>query len=94
MLKRIIGFSAISILSSSISFIFLPLITASLSLEAFADYSFFYSTSGMLTGVFTFGILGLYSIEASTKQGALKFSSWSLLLNFNLFAFILLFLLR
>lgn len=93
MLKKIMGFSAVSLLSSAITFIFLPFITASLSIEAFADYSFFYSLTGMLTGVFTFGIFGLYSIEAAMKVRESKFSSWSLLLNFNLLACILLFVL-
>ena len=81
--KKIFSFSAVSIICSAISFFFLPLITSVLTLDGFADYSFYYSFSGMLTGVFSFGTYALYSIEFANPNKSSHNETWSLLLNLN-----------
>lgn len=84
MLKRLLSFSVVSLFISSVSFVFLPFITATLSLEEFATYSFYYTLCGMLTSVCCFGTIALLSIEVANDENRSSFESLDFLLSVNL----------
>lgn len=67
-MKNIFSLSLVSLVASSISFIFLPFISAQLTLESFAEYSFLYSIGVVLASTFLFGTSSSYSLAIAEQD--------------------------
>lgn len=93
-MKSFLLFSLVSFFSSALAFIFLPLISATLTLDSFADYSFLYSVSVVLSSAFLFGCPASYSLAVAEKNEDYAAKSLKLFLLSNFFlGFLLLFFL-
>lgn len=68
MIKTVMVLSVVSLFSSVIVFLFLPVLASTLSLSAFADYSFYYAATGVFASVCLFGAPASFSIAAAEKN--------------------------
>ncbi len=74
------------------AFLFLPYISASLSMASFADYSFLYSLSAVLSGVYIFGTTASYSLASAEKNDTYASDSIQMFYTVNIFLTVLAFL--
>lgn len=91
-MKKVFTLSLVTLISSSVAFLFLPYISASLSMASFADYSFLYSLSAVLSGVYIFGTTASYSLAAAEKNEIYASDSVQMFYSVNVFLTVLAFL--
>ncbi|GAA65014.1 hypothetical protein P20311_2818 [Pseudoalteromonas sp. BSi20311] len=82
-MKKLFTLSLITLVSSSVAFLFLPYISASLSMVSFADYSFLYSLSAVLSGVYIFGTTASYSLAAAEENDVYASDSLQMFFSVN-----------
>ncbi|MBC3229582.1 lipopolysaccharide biosynthesis protein [Serratia fonticola] len=68
MYKKLFGFSGITVFASILGFLLLPLVTKVLQVDAFGEYSLYYSISVVLASVFLFGTPSSYSLVFAEKS--------------------------
>lgn len=93
MYKKLFGFSGITVFASILGFLLLPLVTKVLQVDAFGEYSLYYSISVVLASVFLFGTPSSYSLvfaEKSEEQIKKVQEVFSFFITCNTISFVLL----